>query len=332
MMERQLNQMVRLVDDLLDVSRITRNKLELRKQYIELATVVRNAIETSRPLIEKSGHTLTVELTNEPIMLEADAVRLAQVFSNLINNAAKYTDPGGHIAVRAGLEGNEVIVQVNDNGIGIPPEALPRIFDMFSQVDRNLERSQGGLGIGLTLVRRLVEMHNGRVEAHSAGQGLGSKFAVHLPITHEPPQKHETKMSADTASTKTAKKRILVVDDNHDSASSLSLMLKIMGNETKSVHDGLAAVQAAEEFQPEIILLDIGLPKLNGYDACRAMREKPWSQGMVIIALTGWGQDEDRRRSAEAGFDHHLVKPVEMATLQKLFSELQTIEIRDSAE
>ncbi len=319
MMERQLSQMVRLVDDLLDVSRITRNKLELRRERVTLAAVVNSAIETSRPLMEQSGHTFSLKLPPVSVYLDADLTRLAQVFSNLLNNAAKYTEPGGRISLTAGLSGAEVVIRLVDNGMGIPAEALPRIFEMFSQVDRNMERSQGGLGIGLTLVRRLVEMHGGTVEAHSDGPGRGSQFIVRLPILDA--ASIGATSQSDNGLSVAAKRRILVVDDNRDSATTLGMMLKLMGNDTRTVHDGMAAVEAAEEFRPDMILLDIGLPKLNGYDACRRIREKAWSKGMVIVALTGWGQDEDRRRSQEAGFDHHLVKPVEIATLDALLRE-----------
>jgi PAS domain S-box-containing protein len=320
MMERQLSQMVRLVDDLLDVSRITRNKLDLKKERIPLATVVHSAVETSRPLMEQSGHAFSLTLPPTPVYLDADLTRLAQVFSNLLNNSAKYTMPGGRISLTGEVSHSEVLVRVRDNGLGIPADALPHIFEMFSQVDRNMERAQGGLGIGLTLVRRLVEMHVGTVEVHSEGPGRGSEFVVRLPIFKELSQPSNLSATAQGA-TAVQKRRILVVDDNHDSAMSLGMMLKLMGNEIQTAHDGLAAVENAEKFRPDMILLDIGLPKLNGYDACRRVRQQPWSKGMVIVALTGWGQEEDRRRSQEAGFDHHLVKPVEIMALQQLLAE-----------
>jgi len=319
MMERQLHQMIRLVDDLLDVSRISRDKLDLKKSRVELAEVVHSALETSRPLIEQAGHTITVTLPPTPIYLDGDLTRLAQVFSNLLTNSAKYTPSGGRIWLTAeGLE-NEVAVTVRDNGLGIPAESLPKIFQMFSQVDRHMERAQGGLGIGLSLVRRLVEMHGGTVEVRSDGPDQGSEFTVRLPVL-KLTQPTATPEGVESA-VATVKRRILVVDDNHDSALSLGMILKLMGNEIQTAHDGLAAVDTAEKFRPEIILLDIGLPKLNGYDACRQVRQQPWSKGMVIVALTGWGQAEDRRRSQEAGFDHHLVKPVEITALQHLLAE-----------
>lgn len=318
-MERQLDQMVRLVDDLLDVSRITRNSLELRKQPTDLANVVHSAIETSRPLIEQAGHHISVVLPSEPVLLEADAVRLAQVFSNLLNNSAKYTEPGGRISLEVERVGSEALVRVRDNGLGIPADALPHIFEMFSQVDSNLDRAQGGLGIGLTLVRRLVEMHGGAIEAHSDGPGLGSEFIVRLPVLTEG-ARPKIDSRDKTASGESPKRRILVVDDNQDAAMSLGMMLRIMGNEVRTAHDGLAAIDAAAEFLPEMILLDIGLPKLNGYDVCRRIRDQSWSNGIVIIALTGWGQEDDRRRSADAGFNHHLVKPVDLAALESLLA------------
>jgi PAS domain S-box-containing protein len=320
MMERQLAHMVRLVDDLLDVSRITRNKLELRKERVALATVVHSAVDTSRPLIEEFGHTFSVTLPPTPVYLDADPVRLAQVFSNLLNNAAKYTPPGGKLTLTAETRGAEAIVCVRDNGLGIPVAAQPRIFEMFSQLDRNVERAQGGLGIGLTLVRRLVEMHGGAVGVKSEGPGTGSEFTVRIPVLKEaePGPSGGESQSAEVAG---PKRRVLVVDYNRDAAETLGMMLTLMGNDVRTASDGLAAVEAARDFRPDMILLDIGLPKLNGYDACRRIRQEPWSKGMVIVALTGWGQEEDRRRSLEAGFDHHLVKPIEVMTLEKLLAE-----------
>jgi PAS domain S-box-containing protein len=321
MIQRQLTQMVRLVDDLLDVSRITRGKIELRKERVELAAVVASALETGRPLIEASGHELTVTIPPEPIPLDADLTRLAQAFSNLLQNAAKYTEQGGHVWLTAERHGGEVVVKVRDTGLGIPAEMLPRIFEMFIQVDRSLERSQGGLGVGLTLVKRLVEMHGGSVEARSDGAGMGSEFTVRLPVavalpSHQPqPPKGEGEKTIAPA-----KRRILVVDDNKDSADSLSMMLGITGMDVRTAYDGLEAVAAAAAFNPDVVLLDIGLPKLNGYEAARRIREQPWGKDMVLVAVTGWGQEEDRRRSQEAGFNAHMVKPVDPAALQQLLT------------
>lgn len=323
LMERQVAHMVRLIDDLMDVSRITRNKLELRRERVDLATVIRNAVETSRPLVEASGHELTVALPDRPILVDADVVRLAQVFSNLLNNAAKYTERGGNIALSAERQGSDVVVAVRDNGVGIPAEMLPEVFAMFTQVDRSLERSQGGLGIGLSLVKTLVTMHGGSVEAHSQGHGLGSEFLVRLPVvlagTSKAPSPRVSKRSAPSAH----RFRILVVDDNVGSATTLSRLLKILGHEAQTAFDGGEAVETAETYRPELIFLDIGLPVLNGYDVARAIRALPWGRDVAIIALTGWGQEGDRRRSHEAGIDDHLVKPVDPATLENLLANLK---------
>jgi PAS domain S-box-containing protein len=323
MMERQLSQLVHLVDDLMDVSRITRGKVELRKERLQLAAVLNSAEETSRPLIEQMGHELTVNLPKQPITVDADLTRLAQAFTNLLNNAAKYTERGGHIWLTAERQGSDVVVSVRDTGIGIAGDQLARIFDMFSQVDRSLDRSQGGLGIGLTLVRRLVMMHNGRIEAKSEGLGRGAEFLVRLPVVVEesvPQAVERYELSVSKSSL-----RVLIVDDNEDAVSSLGMLLQIMGNDISIAHDGQKGVDMAEEFRPNVVLLDIGLPKLNGYEACRRIREKAWGKNVVLIAVTGWGQEEDRRRSHEAGFDHHMVKPVEPQALLKLLAELQTV-------
>ncbi|MCA1705262.1 MAG: response regulator, partial [Actinobacteria bacterium] len=309
----------RLVDDLLDVSRITKGKIELRKQRVELAAVVNSAVEASRPLIEKWGHGLTITIPPQPVQIDVDPTRMAQVLSNLLNNAAKYMDQGGRILVIAERQSGHVLIRVKDTGIGIPTETLPRIFDMFMQVDRSLERSEGGLGIGLTLVQRLVEMHGGTVEARSDGPGKGSEFVVRLAVAEvkDPgPQRAACEHEKGAAPAR----RILVVDDNRDVADSLGMLLRMMGNEVHTAHDGLEAVGAAAAFQPDVVLLDLGLPKLNGYEAARRIREQDGGTDMVLVAVTGWGQEEDRRRSKEAGFDHHMTKPVEFAALQKLLA------------
>ena len=321
MMERQLAHMVRLIDDLLDLSRITNGKIELRKERIDLGAAVQDAVETSRPVIEASEHRLTVALPPQAVYVDGDRTRLAQVFANLLNNAAKYTDRSGNIRLEVERQGSDVVVTVTDNGLGIPAEVLPCIFDMFTQVDRSLERSQGGLGIGLSLVRGLVEMHGGRVEAHSDGRGKGSVFSVRLPVSLAPgrsPRQDESTAQGHRSS----RHRILVVDDNKDSAVSLAMMLRIMGHETFTAHDGLEAVEAAAAYRPDVVLLDIGLPRLNGYDVCRRIREQAWGKNTVLIALTGWGQDEDKCRSKEAGFNFHMVKPVDPAALEKLLAGL----------
>jgi len=321
LMERQLEQMVRLVDDLLDVSRITRGKLELRREPVKLANVVGSAVDTSRPVIDQMSHELIVSLPDEPIVVDGDLTRLAQVLSNLLSNSAKYMNRGGRIWLTAVREGSDVRVSVKDTGIGIAADQLPRIFEMFSQVDRSLERSQGGLGIGLTLVKRLVEMHGGRIEARSEGLGRGAEFIAWLPIAAEPAESQAAN-GMDEAPAPKSSRRILIVDDNRDSADSLSLLLRMIGNDTRTAYDGQAGVDIADEFRPAVVLLDIGLPKRNGYEACRHIRGQSWAKGVVIIAVTGWGQEEDRRLSQEAGFDHHLVKPVNPQALMKLLAGL----------
>ncbi|HEY7308565.1 MAG TPA: ATP-binding protein [Gemmataceae bacterium] len=319
-MERQLEQMVRLVDDLLDVSRITRGRLELRKEPVHLSAVVGSAVETSRPMIDHLGHELTIALPEQPIVLDADLTRLAQVFSNLLNNSAKYTNRGGRIRLTAERQGSDVVVSVKDTGIGISAEQLPRLFQMFSQAEHALERSQGGLGIGLTLVKRLVEMHDGRVEVYSAGLGKGSEFVVRLPIVVDPRGPRAARAKEEEAPKSAL--RILIVDDNRDSADSLAMLLRILGNDTRTAYDGQEGLEVAETFRPAVMLLDIGLPKLNGYEACRRIRDQSWGKNVVLIAVTGWGQEEDRRLSHEAGFDRHMVKPVDPQELMKLLAGL----------
>ncbi len=323
-MERQVRQMVRLVDDLMDVSRITRGKIELRREPTELAAVLECAVETARPAIEASGHELTVTLPPEPVSLDADLNRLAQVFSNLLNNAAKYTEPAGQIRLSAERQGSEVVVKVRDTGIGISGEVLPRVFDIFTQGDRSLERAQGGLGIGLSLVRGLVELHGGSVAAHSAGLGQGSEFTVRLPVLASAAREIRTADGdGEPPAVAAAHRRILVADDNTDSAESLALLLTLRGSEVRTAHDGWEAVETAAAFGPDIVLLDIGMPRLNGYEAARKIREQARGKRVVLIALTGWGQDEDRRRSTDAGFDFHLVKPVDFAALEQLLASLE---------
>jgi signal transduction histidine kinase/ActR/RegA family two-component response regulator len=310
MMERQLRQMVRLVDDLLDVSRITTGKLALRTEVVELRDVVRSAVDTAKPLIEARQHALAVALPDAPVFVVADPTRLAQVFSNLLNNAANYTEPGGRIELRAAADDEQVGVRVIDNGIGIAPEMIGPVFQMFAQADGSLERVHGGLGVGLTLARHLVELHGGSIEAHSAGVGRGSEFIVRLPRaaadTAALPVRRES-----AAVPANASRRILIADDNVDFATSLEAILTTLGHDVRVAHDGLAAVDVAAVFAPEIAFLDIGLPGRNGYDLARSLRALPQTAGCRLVAVTGWGQGDDRQRSSEAGFELHLVKPVE---------------------
>ena len=321
MMERQLSQLIHLVDDLLDVSRISRGKIALRKERVELSRVVHQAVETSRPLIDDAGHDLIINLSPSLIFVDADVTRLAQVISNLLNNAAKYTEPGGRITLTVERQRNDAVVSVRDTGVGIPAHMLPRVFDIFTQVDRSIERSQGGLGIGLSLVKGLVEMHGGAVEARSDGHGMGSEFVIRLPVVLSLAGQQSAEALPDRSPLK-VKRRILVVDDNRDSATSLAIMLKLMGNETQTAHDGLEALEVAAIFRPDVVLLDIGMPKLNGYDTAQRLRQQPWGKNVVLVALTGWGQEDDKRRSLEAGFNFHMVKPVDPSALEKLLAGL----------
>lgn len=322
MIDRQARNLARLVDDLLDVSRVTLGRLLLQTKERELKQVIEDAVEASRPTIEASQHTLSIAFPNEPVWVDADPTRLPQVFINLLNNAAKYTPPGGHISLAAAREGDTVVVRVRDTGIGIAPEALPQVFDIFTRLDHSAERAQAGLGVGLSLVRHLVELHGGHIEACSEGLDRGSEFIVTLPVcdisvgadvVHEPERAEEPAHEGVL--------RILVVDDNVDAAESISQLLRAAGHETYVAHDGLQAIDESARLDPDIVLLDIGLPHLNGYEVARAIREhcdgdQPW-----IIALTGWGQAEDKRRAAEAGFDKHLTKPVDPVVLRRIVEQ-----------
>jgi CheY-like chemotaxis protein/two-component sensor histidine kinase len=303
------------------VTRIARNKMKLRTERIELGTVVRNAVEISRPIIEVAGHELTVTLPDDPIYVDADAARLAQVFSNLLNNAAKYTERRGRITLTLQREGNHAAVRVKDTGVGISAEHLPNIFEMFSQVERSLEHSQGGLGIGLSLAKRLTEMHGGTIEANSEGPNKGSEFIVRLPAVSGPPAQPQTTAEEEDKPAP-QRCRVLIVDDNEDTVTSLSIMLRILGHEVHSARDGLQALEAANSFRPDVVLLDIALPKMNGYEVARRIRQESWGKNMKLVALTGLGQEEDKRRSIEAGFDHHLTKPMEPTALEVLLKEL----------
>ena len=317
--DRQVSKMARLLDDLLDVSRITRNRMTLRREPVELSTVIDSAIETSRPLIEAADHRLQIELPAEPVTLNADPTRLAQVFSNLLNNAAKYTDPGGLIRLSVTCDDTSVTGRVQDNGIGIDRNQLPRLFDMFSQVESALDRAQGGLGIGLALVRGLVELHGGQVEVDSAGVGQGSEFSVYLPIRHrDPSPANDT--TADPGHSH--RHRILVVDDLIDSADSLAMVLRHFGHDVRTAYSGEQAISTAEQYRPDLILLDIGMPNINGYQVADWLRQRPWGNTVMLIAQTGWGQKEDYQRTRQVGFDHHLIKPLQIARLLKLIDRL----------
>jgi PAS domain S-box-containing protein len=318
MLERQVGQMSRLVDDLLDMSRITRGKIELRKGRVEIAPIVEHAVEAVRALYRTMNRELAVSMPTEPIALDADAARLTQVIGNLLSNACKFTDPGGHVWLTVERQGEHVVIRVRDDGIGMAEEHLSRIFDMFAQVDTSLERSRGGLGIGLTLVKTLVDMHGGAVTASSGGLGQGSEFSVRLPVAPSAPERLASDATADPV--QPAGRRVLIVDDSLDGAESLSILLQYSGHETHMAHDGIAALEAAERLRPDAVLLDIGLPRLNGYEVCKRIRQQPWGRAMTLVALTGWGQDEDRHRSREAGFDAHMVKPVDHEALATLLA------------
>jgi PAS domain S-box-containing protein len=316
--DRQVRQMARLLDDLLDVSRITRNRLELRTESMPLADIVNSALELAQPLVESQRHRLTVSLPDEPLILQADAARLAQVFANLVNNAAKYTDPGGEISLAAWREDDAVVVCVKDNGIGIAPAHLPVLFDMFSQAEPALQRAHGGLGIGLSLVRALVQMHGGTVTAHSDGVGQGSEFVVRLPLQAATPRVAPD--DACGAEPSAGSRRILVVDDSSDSAESLALWLRLQRHEVRTAGDGPSALEEAQRFRPEIAVLDIGLPRMDGYELARRLRKQEWARGMVLVAMTGWAQEHDKRLASEAGFDQHLTKPVAVESIARIIA------------
>lgn len=316
-MDRQISHLVRLVNDLLEVSRITRGLIEVRREPVDLAFVVHSAIDTSRPAVDTAGHQLSVELPDEPVTVYGDAVRLTQVFANLLTNAAKYTNAGGHIWCRVWKEDGRARVSVRDNGIGIAADQLPSVFEMFTQVDRSDRRAQGGLGIGLTLVRSLVAMHGGRVEARSAGLGCGSEFVVDLPvIAQRALSGHESRGPQEFP-----QRRILIVDDNRDAAEMLGELLSMLGATVSVVHSGAAALDTLESFEPDAVLLDIGMPEMDGFEVARRIRATPAYGGVLLIALTGFGQEHDQRRSRDAGFDHHVVKPPDIDRLCDLLTK-----------
>lgn len=315
MMDRQLEQLVRLTDDLLDISRITRNKLEMHRERVDVTRILQSALETCEPLVAQQSHTVVQDVPAVPLWVEGDRARLAQVFYNLIGNAAKYTDTGGQIRISAAREGGDVVVRIKDNGIGIAPDMVERIFDLFTQAERDIARSQGGLGIGLTLVRRIIQAHSGSVTVNSDGRGTGSEFVVHLPaLTNVEPPDGAPRVNA---SAPTRLRKVIVADDNRDAADTTAMMLRALGHDVHACYDGRQALDEAKTFLPEAILLDIGMPGLSGYEVAQRIRAEPWGTTMTLVALTGWGQAEDRARSLAAGFDHHLVKPVQLRDLRE---------------
>lgn len=321
--DRQVQQMARLLDDLLDISRIAQGKVVLRKERANLSTVVVHAVQMSEPLVNARQLRLDVSVPDREMWVDADPARLAQVVVNLVNNAAKYTDRGGHISLTAGPEGDEAVIRVRDTGAGIAPELLPHIFELFTQAEWTTDRSQGGLGIGLALVRNLVELHGGTISASSPGRGRGSEFVVRLPALPQAAADGDGRPRGEDKpvwSAAPVSRRILVVDDNVDAAESLALLLQVQGHEVQMAHDGPMALKTSDAFQPEVILLDIGLPRMDGYEVAKRVREQSWGSRVLVVALTGYGQDEDRQRSAAAGFNAHLIKPVDLETLCQVLS------------
>jgi CheY-like chemotaxis protein len=319
--DKQVGYLTRLTDDLFDISRITREKLGLHKEQVELCEIVKTAVDSSRPLIEERGHTITIALPAAPVYVDADRVRLTQVVMNLINNAAKYTPDPGRISVTLGLQNDHAVLQVKDTGIGIAPEDLPHLFDLFYQADRSFTRAEGGLGLGLTLVQRILELHGGTVQAFSSGAKQGSEFVVSLPALRKAFQQ-KLSQDGDSLEAKSRVRRILVADDFPQAAETLGGLLRQEGYEVQIAQDGLEAFLAAERSHPDVIVLDLAMPELNGYDAARKIREQPWGKEVVLIALTGWGQQRDRHRTKEAGFDAHLTKPVKYETILELLGNL----------
>jgi len=318
---RQVEHMSRLLDDLLDVSRISRGRIELCLEDLDLAVIVRRAIESVHPLMDARQHQFRISLPGRPLMVSGDAARLEQVLTNLLNNAAKYTDPGGVITLSAAREGNEATLRVRDNGIGLEPSMLSRIFELFVQAERRVDRSMGGVGIGLTLVRKLVELHGGNVEAFSEGPGRGSEFVVRLPL-HPSAQGAPESKPGSRPMIRLPSHRVLVVDDNIDAANTLAMLLRLAQQDVRAVYSGQSALEEAARFQPEVVILDIGMPGMDGYEVARCLRRLAGGESLVLIAVTGWGQQEDRDRSTAAGFDHHLLKPVDSAVLHQLLSAL----------
>jgi signal transduction histidine kinase len=319
MMDRQLVHMVRLIDDLLDVSRVTQGKVELRKERIELAEVVRSAVEAGRPWIDAAGHSLTVDLPSEPIWIDGDLTRLAQIVGNLLNNAAKYTPEGGRIKLAVRGADDIAEISLSDNGVGIPLAMQSKVFHLFTQVDNHLDRARGGLGIGLALVKQLVDMHGGTIDLESAGEGKGTTFYIRIPRTSPPVSVRTVELVRQAPTSRPL--RILVVDDTIEVAQTIGWMLEEIGHDYHLVHDGRLALQAAKEYKPDAILLDIGMPGMDGYEVCRALRKEELFRTIPIIAQTGWGQDRDKASASEAGFNHHLVKPVRFEELERLLQD-----------
>ena len=322
-LERQVRQMVRLVDDLLDVSRISRGRIELRKTVIDIGPVARDAVEATQSVFALRSQQVSIDLPDQPVYVDADSVRLGQAIGNLLHNAGKFTPMGGHIALKVSAQGDSMMLTVTDNGIGIAPDKLPKLFDLFMQVDTSLGRSESGLGIGLTLVKELIELHGGSIGASSAGLGQGSEFRIELPRVVTLAEVTQTPASSADGSVDQppAAMCILVVDDNEDSAQSMAVLLELDGHQTRIAADGMAALEMAESWKPDVILLDIGLPKLDGFQVARRIREQPWGAGMTLIAVTGWGKEEDRRNSRDAGFNGHLVKPASHVAILKIIAE-----------
>jgi signal transduction histidine kinase len=319
MMERQMAHLIRLIDDLMDVSRVSQGKIDLRTEVITIQSVIQAAVEASRPLINASGHKLTLQVSPEDIWLKGDLTRLSQTLGNLLNNAAKYTPHGGGIYLTVTSQDNELVVSVEDTGMGINRDMLERVFDLFTQADHSLDRSQGGLGIGLALVKRLVEMHKGRIYAESAGEGKGSKFTMVLPIFY-PSESPKEATPSETDEPLLNPLKILVVDDNVESAMTTSWMLELIGHEAILSHDGLDAIAKAKDIKPDVVLLDIGLPGMNGYEVCRELRKDAALKDILIVAQTGWGQPNDKKKAKDFGFDHHLTKPINMEQLSALLN------------
>jgi signal transduction histidine kinase len=321
MMDRQLVHLVRLIDDLLDVSRVSQGKIELRRDTVPIDGIIRSAVESSRPLIDAGGHELMVDLAEASLWVDGDQIRLSQAIGNLLNNAAKYTPRGGQISIVAAAEGQQAVVRVTDNGVGIPENMQAKVFQLFTQIDDHLNRAQGGLGIGLALVNQLVEMHGGTVDAHSSGPGTGTTFTIRLPLVSAP-QIITTSEPQTIELSSFRSLKVLVVDDNPIIADTLGMMLEDIGHQFEAVHDGREALDAAMDYGPDVILLDIGLPGMDGYEVCRAFRAQARFQNTPIIAQTGWGQERDKELASEAGFNFHLTKPVPLGQLQKVFADL----------